>query len=235
MKKNNQSRPLAIFDIDGTIFRSSLLIELVSQFIKDGVLPASANKLYVKQYEAWLDRSGNYDDYINAVISVFNKYIKGLKYSDFERASKEVVHIHQNRVYKYTRDLIKKLKKGGYYLLAVSQSPKGTLDVFCKKLGFNKVYGRFYELGPDDMFTGEVTDVHLITNKANIVKRVLEKENLSLENSIGVGDTEGDISFLEMVENPICFNPNAKLYRIAKINKWKVVIERKDVIYEIKI
>jgi len=129
---------------------------------------------------------------------------------------------------------VKKLKKKGYFLLAISQSPKGILDAFCKDLGFDKVYGRFYELGPSDKFTGEVIDLHLIANKGNIVRRAVAKENLTLKGSYGVGDTEGDIPMLELVENPICFNPNATLYRYAKLNGWKVVVERKDVIYDIK-
>jgi phosphoserine phosphatase len=54
-----------------------------------------------------------------------------------------------------------------------------------------------------------------------------------LEGSVGVGDTEGDISLLEAVELPICFNPNMKLFERAKLKDWKVVIERKDVIYEL--
>ena len=69
----------------------------------------------------------------------------------------------------------------------------------------------------------------LISDKSNIVKRAVEKENLTLEASVGVGDTEGDISFLEMVENPICFNPNSKLYLLAKKKSWKTIVERKDV------
>ena len=77
-------------------------------------------------------------------------------------------------------------------------------------------------------------DLHLIENKANIVKRAAEKENLTLKDSWGIGDTEGDIPMLEMVEHPVCFNPNMKLYRHAKINGWKIVVERKDVIYDIQ-
>jgi phosphoserine phosphatase len=49
-----------------------------------------------------------------------------------------------------------------------------------------------------------------------------------------VGDTEGDVAFLELVTEPIAFNPNKELYRHAKRMGWKVVVERKDVIYEIK-
>lgn len=74
--------------------------------------------------------------------------------------------------YRYTRDLITELKNKGSSIVAISQSPKTVLDAFCKQYGFDKVYGRMYEIGPQDRFTGIVTDEHLIENKANIVKRV---------------------------------------------------------------
>ncbi|MEK7150009.1 MAG: haloacid dehalogenase-like hydrolase [Patescibacteria group bacterium] len=107
------------------------------------------------------------------------------------------------------------------------------MDSFCERLGFDKVYGRFYELDSSGKFTGKVVNEDLISDKSNIVRRAIEKENLTLEASIGVGDTEGDISFLEMVSMPICFNPNSKLYTHAKKNGWRVVVERKDVVYEL--
>lgn len=227
-------RKVAIFDIDGTIFRSSLLIELVERLVAQGVFPTKTPDLYARSHREWLDRNGSYEAYINDVVRAFEENIKGVAYDDFAKAAKEIVEEKQDRVYRYTRDLVKELKEDGYFLLAISQSPKGILDEFCGNMGFDKVYGRFYELGPTDRFTGEVIDVHLIGNKANIVKRAVEKERLTLHGSVGVGDTEGDISLLEMVERPICFNPNAALYKVAKRNGWKVVVERKDVVYEIR-
>lgn len=70
-------------------------------------------------------------------------------------------------------------------------------------------------------------------NKALILQRAVKKEGLTLKGSIGVGDTESDIPFLELVEEAICFNPNEKLYRAARRNGWKIIVERKDVIYEL--
>ncbi|MCK5027456.1 MAG: HAD-IB family hydrolase [Candidatus Pacebacteria bacterium] len=227
-------KKVAIFDIDGTIFRSSLLIELVEDLIEQDIFPVSAEKYYKEQFKAWLDREGTYDDYINGVIDAFRKNLKGVAYKDFIDIAKDVVEEQKNHVYRYTRDMVANLKEQGYFLLAISQSPRGILNEFCEELGFDKVYGRFYELGPTDCFTGEIVDIHLIGNKANIVKRAVEKNDLTLEGSIGVGDTEGDVSLLEMVEHPICFNPNKALYKIAKRNGWEVVVERKDVIYKIQ-
>jgi len=71
-------------------------------------------------------------------------------------------------------------------------------------------------------------------NKSNILHRVIEQENLTMEDSVAVGDTASDISVLEMVHNPICFNPNNELYKRAKASKWEVVVERKDVVYTIQ-
>lgn len=225
-------RNVAIFDIDGTIFRSSLLIELVEVLIEEKIFPVSVRADYTREKVRWLDRKGDYDSYISAVVKVFVKNIKGVSYKDFNRSAHIVVERYRNRTYRMTTDLIAELKRKKYYILAISQSPKGVLDLFCKELGFDKVYGRFYELGPTDCFTGRVEDEHLIENKAAILRRAVEKEGLTLEASVGVGDTESDIPFLELVENPICFNPNMKLYRHAKRNGWQIVVERKDVIYD---
>lgn len=226
-------RKFAVFDVDGTIFRSSLVIALTEELIADGLFDKSVRAGYENERLAWQDRKGSYETYINAVVASFMTHLRGVPYKAFESAGLRAVEQLRDRVYRYTRDLIGDLKRDGFYLLAISHSPKLILEPFCRHLGFDKVYGHRYEVGPEDRFTGEVLDVHLIANKANIVKRAVEKENLTLEGSVGVGDSESDIPMLELVERPICFNPNLALYKAAKRMGWEVVVERKDVIYEI--
>src|SRR3989338_154535 len=226
-------RKVAIFDIDGTIFRSSLLIQIVDRLIEEGIFSRQKAQEFARQKQAWLDRKGGYEEYIQAVIRVFVQNIKGVLYADFSRIAEEVVAEQKDRVYRFTRDLIKDLKRRNYFLLAVSHSPKGVLDHFCKRLGFDKVYGLIYEIGPTDRFTGRIAEEAFMLNKAKVVEHAVAKEGLTLKGSIGVGDTESDIPFLELVSEPICFNPNAKLYAHAKRNKWRVVVERKDMVYEI--
>lgn len=226
-------RNAAFFDIDGTVFRSSLFIEFTETCIREGIFPKEVRSEYEKEYLSWQNREGTYEAYLKAVISVFEAHIRGVYYGDFADIGRMVVANQGKKIYKYTRDLIQDLKGKGYFIVAISQSPKTILDEFCKAYGFDKVYGRVYELGPRDLFTGVVMELDLIKDKAHVVKRVLEKEGLSRENSIGVGDTEGDISLLESVEIPICFNPNMKLFTYAKGKGWPIVVERKDVVYTI--
>lgn len=228
-----RKKKVAIFDIDGTIFRSSLLIESVEALIEEGVFPERIRRIYSHAHRNWLDRKDGYEKYIMAVVKASDSNIAGVSRSEYLRVVKKVVALHKNRVYRYTRDLIHELKKKGYYLLAVSHSPKYIADEFAKKLGFDKVYGRLFEVGARGRFTGEFLHLELINDKAKVLKRAVLKENLTLTGSIGVGDSEGDIPFLKLVERPICFNPNSKLYKEAKRRRWSVVVERKDVIYEL--
>lgn len=222
---------VAFFDIDGTVFRSSLLAELVETFVTDGIFPPDTQAYYRKEYEAWQNREGSYEAYINAVIKVFLENIRGVHYGDLADIGRKIISAQGKQTYRYTRDLIQDLKSKDYYLVAISQSPKTILDEFCSSYGFDKVYGRVYEIGPRDLFTGVVIDEDFIKDKAHVIERVFENESLTREGSIGVGDTDGDISLLESVEMPICFNPNMALYTYAQEKGWPVVIERKDVVY----
>lgn len=104
---------------------------------------------------------------------------------------------------------------------------------FCEKLGFDKTYGRVYELDKNNKYTGNILFLDLISDKSKILKLAIEKEGLTLKDSIGVGDTEGDIPLLKLVEKPICFNPNKNLHTVAVRYSWKIVIERKDMIYKL--
>ncbi len=228
-----KKRPVAVFDIDGTVFRSSLTLELVERLIEKGVFPTETRMAYEKERAQWLDRKGDYEVYVQKVVDIFCRQIKGVSYESVADAAGEIIEEKKNRVYRYTRDLIEDLKKKGYFLLAVSHSPKFIADGFGYEAGFDKVYGYFFATGASGNFTGEVEDEELIRNKSAILQRAVRKEELTFEGSIGVGDTESDISMLEAVGTAIAFNPNQKLFNHAKRRGWKIVVERKDVIYEL--
>lgn len=231
---NQRLKKLAVFDIDGTIFRSSLLIELVDVLIDEDIFKKSAAKIYEGDKRRWLDREGDYKTYIDSVVTAFKKNLIGVRRDDFLRVANRVVALHKNRVYRFTRDLVRDLKKKGYYLVAISHSPKGVVEPFAKYLGFEKTYGMMYEVNPaTKRFNGKIVYEDLIADKAKIVACVTEREPVTLRGSIGVGDTESDIPFLSIVDRPLCFNPNQKLLNVAKKNRWEVVVERKNVIYKI--
>ncbi|MDP1834153.1 MAG: HAD family phosphatase [Candidatus Moranbacteria bacterium] len=227
-------KKVAVFDIDGTIFRSSLLIEIVEASIDSGIFKPSIRRHYTSHYKNWLDRKDYYGKYIGGVVRAFESNIKGVSHKDIVRIARKIISAKKDRTYQYTRDLVKELQKKNYYLVAISNSPQVLVDDFSKEFGFDKSYGRIYEVDKKGLFTGRTMHEEIISDKAKVLQRVVEKEKLTIKNSVAVGDTEADIPMLKIVSDPICFNPNRALYAVARKNGWKVVVERKDMVYEIK-
>jgi HAD superfamily phosphoserine phosphatase-like hydrolase len=168
MSDRTELQKVACFDVDGTIFRSSLLIEIVDVLIEQGSFPESARDTFRVREEEWRDRKGDYESYIEAVVRAFMGHLKGLSVADFDRASTIVIERNHDRVYRYTRDLLTQLKQDGYFLLAISHSPKWLLDKFCGEYGFDKVYGKRYVIDDTDHFTGAIVDDAVFENKAAI-------------------------------------------------------------------
>ena len=223
---------IAVFDIDGTIFRKNLSFELINELSWMGIFQKSVRKELVHHYTNWLNHKGVYDDYRQALVKLYEENIKGCKREDVIKASKIVVPFYKDRTYIFANNLIKKFKEEGYYIIAISGSPSEIVEEYNKYLKFDAAFGTIYETDKNDFFTGKYI-FETPKDKGLVVRQYLAENNLTLEGSFGVGDTESDIKFLEMVENPIAFNPNANLKKIAEEKKWRIVVEKKDVIYEI--
>jgi len=226
-------RKLAIFDIDGTIFRKNLSFELINELSWLKIFKKSVRKDLVRHYSDWLDHKGTYEDYRRALVDLYDDNIKGCKKEDVIKASQIVVPFYKNRVYIFAKDLIEKLREKNYKIIAISGSPSEIVEEFNKYLKFDAVYGSVYEVGDDGYYTGNVL-FEPPHHKDQVARQYMAENNLTLEDSYGVGDTESDAKFLEIVENPIAFNPNDNLKKIAEDKGWRIVVEKKDVIYEIK-
>jgi phosphoserine phosphatase len=105
-----KTQKLAIFDIDGTIFRSSLAIELIRGLVQSGIFLAAALKEMEKDYVAWVNRKGPYENYVKKVVLIYLKYIKGCKQKDVESTMNKIVRTQKDRLYRFTRDFVKEQK-----------------------------------------------------------------------------------------------------------------------------
>jgi len=231
MKKTKKLK-LAMFDIDGTIFRSSLLIEIVNPLVNAGIFPAK----FKNEYTAWLNRLGSYENYIDKIVSLHLRYIKGHSKKEMSAVAKQMLRSKKYQVYRFSRDLIRQLKRQGYYLMAISNSPNYVVGDYAKFLGFNKYFCSEY-VSKGGVFTGQVANQKFLKDKTLHVKKWLSENpglTIDFNNSVAVGDTDGDISLLSMVGKPIAFNPNFGLAKYAKKHGWRIVVERKDVIYDLE-
>ncbi|KKP96242.1 MAG: Haloacid dehalogenase, IB family protein [Candidatus Moranbacteria bacterium GW2011_GWE1_36_7] len=140
-----EKQKIAIFDIDGTIFRKNLQFELINELSWMNIFPRKVRDQIVTLYTNWLEHKGTYEQYRAGLVELYEKYIRGCKLCDVQRASKMVVEFHQDRTYIFAEDVIKKLRSENYHLIAISGSPVEIVKEYNKShLKFDAVFGSVY-------------------------------------------------------------------------------------------
>lgn len=226
------SRQFAVFDIDGTIVRTSLLQliikELVNRGSLDGAVAGDIERILHDGRQRIADE--DFGVYMKQAVDLIIEHSGGeLKLDDYETAVQAVAMSLNSTTYVYTRQLIDTLKKNNFFLIAISGSEQRVVQAVATALGFNSCAAGVFYADDGKKLTGEVQP--FVAKKDEVLKSIIAKHDLLTRGSIGVGDTSRDIVMFEMVSQPIAFNPNQALFKVAREKNWMVVIERKDVVY----
>ena len=230
----------AFFDIDGTLFRNSLMIQHFKKLIKYEVIDPSIWYNKIKPvYEEWEKRYGDFEHYLETLAEVYIEQLKGVNKSYIEFIASQVINVSGDMVYKYSRDQIEWHKKQGHKVFFISGSPDFLVSKMAEKYGVTECKGTAYLVDEENNFTGEIIKMWNSENKQKTLDEFLKRYDVDLENSYAYGDTVGDLSMLKMVGNPIAINPNREfLLSIREDNdlfrNTIVIIERKDVIYKLR-
>lgn len=222
-------KPLAVFDVDGTLYRSNLLVDLVHQLVRQGSFPASIVDDFREAQMIWkIERQRkSYVEYIDQLISAYVEHLPGLTVEKLKMAVDKIIHHSTGLMYVYARDLLKSLKKT-HHLVVISGSPVEVVTPFVNQLGIKEVHGTTFEIS-SGVYTGKVLKVGT-RQKGQTLRQVAERVNLDFKGSVAMGDTDSDIGMLDLVERPIAFNPNKELFEHAFQRGWEIVFERKDMI-----
>lgn len=226
------SRKFAVFDIDGTLIRWQMFHAIVHHLGKQGHIDADTHQAIKAARMVWKNRETgeSFAGYESLLVRAYINSLRSIDPTQYERIVDEVFDEYKDQLFVYTRELLKSLKKEGYVLLAISGSQDEIIQKLARYHGFDDAVGAKLVI-QEGAFTGKiVTPVH---DKPAALEVMVKKHSLSYENSIGVGDTGSDITMLARVTQAIAFNPNKELYEAAKANGWDIVVERKNVVYEL--
>lgn len=229
----------AFFDIDGTLYRGSLMIQHFKKLIKYEIIdPVVWHNQVKKTYEEWKNRKGLYEDYLEELAQIYIDELKDTKLSDLKFVNNQVINIGGDIVYRYTRNIINYHLKQNHKVFFISGSPEYLVQKMAKKYNATDYKGSKYILDEKGYFTGKVLKMWKSNNKEEVISNLVKKYNINLDHSFSYGDTEGDLSMLKMVGNPVAFNPNSDLIQAIKNDKSlrkkiKIIVERKDNVYEL--
>lgn len=223
----------AVFDIDGTLIRWQLYHAVVDKLAKRELLGKDAHEKIHQARMKWKNRESNFGfhDYEIELITQFEKSIKKLDPADFDSCVEEVISEYKDQTYTYTKQLMEALKSRGYTLLAISGSQQELVEKIANYYGFDACLGTKYQMLSEN-YTGKKD--FPASDKKTALKKLVKQFDLDFGGSYAVGDSKSDAPMLELVENPVAFNPDRDLYQIATKNHWPIIIERKNMIYKLE-
>lgn len=225
-------RKVAVFDIDGTLYRWQLFHELVEELTMVNVFPKNTFRNVDSAWNEWRGGHVSFHSYESLVVETLLKYLPLIPVPVFQAACDKVVEQSGHKLHAFPRQLMRDLKKQGYVIVAISGSQQELLDRFGKMHGLDLMVGALYER-KDGHFTGKELR-RTVGHKAEILQQLVIEHDFTLEESVGIGDSDGDIDLLAAVERPIAFNPSEGLFQAAKDNQWPIVIERKNIAYKME-
>ncbi len=227
------AQKFAIFDIDGTVIRWQLFHSVVSELINRQQINEAAAASIKLAHATWKrrDSEDSFVTYEKVLVKAYFEAMQHISVPVHDAAIDSVFSEYKDQVYTYTRDLIRDLKARDYLLFAISGSQQEIVSKFADYYGFDAAVGAQLEQ-VDGQFTGNFVSPAQHGKQASLDK-LLQQYDLGHAGSYAVGDTESDAVLLAAVENPIAFNPSAGLYKIARKRSWPIVVERKNVTYEL--
>ncbi|MES2876466.1 MAG: HAD-IB family phosphatase [Patescibacteria group bacterium] len=221
----------AAFDIDGTIFRWQLYHELFDALVDKQVIPIDIASVVFEARENWRNRTIDYDTYEMTLVRMMRTAIVGIDGTLFGEIADDILQAKGHHVYRYTLELLQRLKSEGYVIIAISGSYQQLVDRFSTLHDIDIAVGRDHVI-ENGKLTAQSTDI--FGRKDEILQAIVRTHKLDWKGSYAVGDSSGDTAMLRLVEHPIAFNPDVKLKHEAMEQGWKIVIERKSIAYELQ-
>ncbi len=202
----------AFFDIDGTLYRDSLVIEHFKKLIKFEVID---ERIWLNNVEGsfvnWSRRSGDYEIYLEDLADSYQLALKGLNAKSIDFIAQKVIEKTWEKTYKYTRYMVEKHLALGHKVIFISGSPDFLVSKMAKKYSVTDFSSTKYILDDEGNFTGELVPMWDSKSKDREIKKYIKKYNIDMAKSYSYGDTLGDYSMLISTGNPVAINPNKKL------------------------
>jgi HAD superfamily hydrolase (TIGR01490 family) len=226
-------RKFAVFDIDGTLIRWQLYHAVVDNLVKRDIIDGQRFETIRGARMQWKRRAAGatFRSYEVEVVQAYEQALSKITSTQLLQSFEEVFEEYKDQVYTYTRNLIRDLKQADYLLFAISGSQSEIVEMISSHYQFDGFVGTEYKF-KQDTFTGE--KIFHASNKDQALKKLVAGFKAGYDGSLAVGDSKSDYAMMKLVEQPIAFNPDAELFEIAQKHGWKIVLERKNMIYELE-
>lgn len=204
----------AIFDLDGTIIRTSSEQVFLSTLLSQGEIP-------IPNILAW---AAYFLKVKSLSVAKTNKvYLRGLEMQRVEEiAHRCFVETLRPSIAPHISELIHAHRAEGRTVALMSGSLSILVRPFHEHFQTDLMVAHELET-VDGRFTGQRASLHPYgENKAKLAEQLAAEHELDLSRSYAYGNHHTDAHKLALFGHPVAVNPDRKLRKIAKENGWQI-------------
>lgn len=222
-------KPLALFDIDNTMFNSISYFSLLDAQVAEGLIKPEVAIYADEALQRYKDARLGYEDLVK---ELFDMYAQGLKRQPADEVAQFTNDFFEksSEFFGYVQPTIDLLAPG-HEIVLVTGNSQFTAGAVAKVFGIQQFCST--ELGvKNNRMTGLVSSYLATRHEKREAIRHLTKAH-PYAGSFAFGDSEGDIEMLRVVEHPVCINPTAGLRKIADEKGWAVIDSQDELASEL--
>lgn len=213
------NKPLALFDIDKTMYDGLSYFPLLEAQIAEGLVDASIGDQATDAMGKYKDNSLDYEEFVRRLLDIQADGLKGIPADDVEESTNKFFYETPD-FFEYVRPTVNLLSET-HEVALVTGSSQFTARAVARVFGVTNHVST--QLGIKSGILNGTVQAYLATRH----EKQLAIEHLTdahpYEGSFGFGDSEGDIAMLQVVEHAICIRPTPGLTDIAIGHGWTIV------------
>lgn len=230
----HQPKPLAAFDLDGTLFKTSMLEAVYEQACLRRYVHEDDQAHITNLYIQWAHVHNSEETYTQHVATMVSTLLNAMTGRSTRDLDEIVAFAVENRL--RTRRFVLeclRLLQSTHHIVIVSASLRNisrkVLEILAAQderipnIGGQVIYGSHWEIDEASKFTGQGKTI----NKSEVVSKLLEHENFSHRGSCAFGDTVSDLAMMQHVEFGVMVNPSSTMV-LNGGHRYHTVTESKD-------
>jgi len=219
----------AFFDLDKTIIARSSTLAFSRPLYRAGFLnrrtliKAAIAQTYYQMFGA--DHAQ-----LERMRQELSELTTGWKKAEIEALVDETVaDVVAPLVYAEALSIIDQHQRAGRKVVVISSSPIEIVEPLCRYLGLDNVIATRPEIDEEGKYTGSI-DFHAYgPGKAEAMRELAVREDLSLPDSFAYSDSFTDLPMMEAVGHPVAVNPDKELRAVAVEREWEILEFEKPV------
>lgn len=227
---------LAILDIDNTLYKWKLWIDLLKKLMKDKLFQKETGDEILEIFTAYRNNKIAREEIFDKIYPLYGEWIKWLEESIIRSKANEVYNNYKSWLFGFTRSLIQYLQSKGYYILALSWSSDEIVSCLCEDIWIDISFGAKIE-SHYWVYTWKLIQAcSSPERKKDIVIEHISNNWIKVDRSksIAIWDSETEALLFDMTWVSLVFEPHESFKPIAENNPNRTIVNRSNILSTIK-